>query len=119
MPSRELELRDAALAAFRTPLWTITTSEAELKEIGSYTDKGDYDFICNRYWTLYSDETRGEDQVKQGKPKELVATERAAFLMDAATLGANSIKSWKDVQAPLAEMYERAQIMHLVKLVNA
>ena len=119
MPSRELELRDAALAAFRTPLWTIATSEAELKEIGSYTGKGDYDFICNRYWTLYADETRGEDQIKQGKPKELVATERAAFLMDAATLGANDIKEWKDVREKLSAMYEEADILHLAKLVKA
>jgi hypothetical protein len=41
----------------------------------------------DKFWNLYTDERLQE--IKQGKRPEQVALDRAAFLMDAALLGAN------------------------------
>jgi hypothetical protein len=45
----------------------------------------------DKFWKLYEDERLQE--IKQGKRPEQVALDRAAFLMDAALLGAN-VRGW-------------------------
>jgi cytochrome c553 len=47
-----------------------------------------------KFYKLYLDERLQE--VKQGKRPEQVAADRAAFLMDAAMLGANVSRRWEE-----------------------
>lgn len=86
MKGRELEMRDAALAALRTPLWTVAL-EAEDLDMVLTAAKSGRDKAQEKFWKLYQDERLQE--IKQGKRPEQVALDRAAFLMDAALLGAN------------------------------
>lgn len=86
MKGRELEMRDAALAALRTPLWTVALEGADL-DLVLGAAKSSREKAQEKFWKLYEDERLQE--IKQGKRPEQVAADRAAFLMDAALLGAN------------------------------
>lgn len=86
MAGRELEMRDAALAALRTPLWTVALEQEDL-DLVLGAAKSSRVKAQEKFWKLYEDERLQE--IKQGKRPEQVALDRAAFLMDAALLGAN------------------------------
>lgn len=85
MKGRELEMRDAALAALRTPLWTVALEGEDLDMVLGAA-KSSREKAADKFWKLYQDERLQE--IKQGKRPEQVALDRAAFLMDAALVGA-------------------------------
>jgi hypothetical protein len=115
MKGRDLEMRDAALAALRTPLWTVALEGADLDMVLGAA-KSSREKAQEKFWKLYEDERLQE--IKQGKRPEQVALDRAAFLMDAALLGANGIGSWKEARGPIADLYEEARMTELAKFVR-
>lgn len=115
MKGRELEMRDAALAALRTPLWTVAQEAGDLDMVLEAA-RSNRQKAQDKFWKLYEDERLQE--IKQGKRPEQVSLDRAAFLMDAALLGANGIKSWSEVRQPLAELYAEAGMNELATFVK-
>ena len=116
MKGREQEMRDAALAALRTPLWTVAR-EGEDLEMVLTAARSSKEKAADKFWKLYEDERLQE--IKQGKRPEQVSLDRAAFLMDAALVGANGIKGWEEVRGPLGELYREAGMTELAKFVEA
>jgi hypothetical protein len=116
MKGREQEMRDAALAALRTPLWTVAR-EGEDLEMVLTAARSSKEKAADKFWKLYEDERLQE--IKQGKRPEQVSLDRAAFLMDAALVGANGIQGWEEVRGPLAELYREAGMTELAKFVEA
>jgi len=115
MKGRELEMRDAAFAALRTPLWTVADDDGDLEMVLNAA-KSSREKAADKFWKLYEDERLQE--VKQGKLPEQVALDRAAYLMDAALVGGNGIRSWSDVRPPLAELYREAGMRELADFVK-
>jgi hypothetical protein len=115
MKGRELEMRDAAFAALRTPLWTVADDDGDLEMVLNAA-KSSREKAADKFWKLYEDERLQE--VKQGKLPEQVALDRAAYLMDAALVGGNGIRSWSDVRPPLAELYREAGMRELADFVE-
>ena len=109
-------MRDAALAALRTPLWTVAR-EGEDLEMVLTAARSSKEKAADKFWKLYEDDRLQE--IKQGKRPEQVLLDRAAFLMDAALVGANGIKGWEEVRGPLAELYREAGMTELAKFVQA
>jgi len=115
MKGRELEVRDAAFAALRTPLWTVAREMEDL-ELVLMAARSSKEKAAEKFWKLYEDERLQE--IKQGKQPEQVSLDRAAFLMDAALVGANGIKGWEEVRGPLADLYRDAGMTDLAKFVE-
>ncbi len=71
MKNREEEMRDAALAALRTPLWTVAQEQEDLDMV-LQAAKSNREKAQDKFWKLYEDERLQE--IKQGKLPAQVRT---------------------------------------------
>mmetsp|Transcript_5088 Transcript_5088/g.15224 ORF Transcript_5088/g.15224 Transcript_5088/m.15224 type:complete len:328 (+) Transcript_5088:102-1085(+) len=96
---RDAESKDAAKYALQLPLWTLGDSLTEISTIAGYQDPSSLTKIFKR---LAEDERL--DEIKQGKPAEQVALDRAAYLLD--YVYAEGKNTWESVRSHLADLYE-------------
>lgn len=96
---RDLEARDAARCALMMPMWTLGMGGMErMRVLAGYQEK---ESLTKIYQGLASD--KREKEVQEGKKKEQVALDRAAFLMDLCAVQGGE---WETVRMELADLYE-------------
>uniref|UniRef100_A0A7S3EKV4 Uncharacterized protein n=1 Tax=Rhodosorus marinus TaxID=101924 RepID=A0A7S3EKV4_9RHOD len=109
--NRNSEARDAARYALQLPLWTLGDSLQEMGQIAGYQDETSLQKIFKR---LAEDER--ENEIKDGKPKEQVALDRAAYLMD-YTYAAGG--SWDEIKDELAALYNEGMVTDSASFLKA
>eukprot|EP00177_Eucheuma_denticulatum_P006685 GFKZ01012157.1.p1 GENE.GFKZ01012157.1~~GFKZ01012157.1.p1 ORF type:complete len:236 (-),score=47.75 GFKZ01012157.1:645-1277(-) len=108
---RDGEARDAARVALQMPLWTLGKGGVDrMREMAGYKEKESLERIYRR---LYEDEREAE--IKEGKPKEQVALDRAAFLLDLCVVEGSG---WESVRMQVAELYEQGGMADFATFVR-
>ncbi|KAL5705659.1 hypothetical protein ACHQM5_023934 [Ranunculus cassubicifolius] len=104
---RELEAKDAARGALKSPWWTLGCTYQEVAEIAQWDDE-QIEFIKEKV----SEEGKEED-LKKGKAPAQVALDEAAFLLDLASLDGD----WGNIEDRIAKCYEMAGLHDIARFV--
>ncbi|XP_020270712.1 uncharacterized protein LOC109845868 [Asparagus officinalis] len=104
---RNLEAKDAARGALKSPWWTLGCRYHEVAEIAEWDDE-QIEYIKEKV----SDEVKLED-LKKGKAPEQVALDEAAFLLDLASVEG----TWDEVIDRVAACYVEAGLHEVAKFV--
>eukprot|EP00899_Mesostigma_viride_P000833 jgi/Mesvir1/10750/Mv13819-RA.1 len=107
---RQLECRDAARMALRSPWWTLGTPFEVIANLAEYGRENGIKQLRERI----SEEAALND-AQQGKAPAQIALDRAAFTMDIAV----AEKSWPETLPRLAELYKEGGMPDVAKLVLA
>lgn len=111
---RELEARDAARFSLTMPLWTMG-SVAEVREMGAVAGYQDAQSLGKIYRRLYEDERVQE--IADGKPREQVALDRAAWLLDVCVAD-QDWGGWEEIREPLASLFDEASMNDMAIFVR-
>jgi hypothetical protein len=104
---RNVEAKDAARVALRSPWWTLGCPYEEVASIAQWEDE-QIEFIREKV----SDEGRFED-LHKGKAPIQVALDVAAFLLDLASIEG----TWSESLNHIAKCYEEAGLHHISNFV--
>ncbi|XP_042470367.1 protein IN CHLOROPLAST ATPASE BIOGENESIS, chloroplastic-like [Zingiber officinale] len=104
---RNLEAKDAARGALKSPWWTLGFKYQDVADIAEWEDE-QIEYIKEKI----TEEGRMED-LKKGKAPEQVALDEAAFLMDLASIDG----SWNEVVDRIAECYMEAGLHDIAKFI--
>jgi hypothetical protein len=108
--NRLQEARDVARAALQLPLWTLNYDVFQVGSVaGFHTPETSFPQIYRKL----AEDKRQKD-IENGKPKEQVALDRAAFLLDVAFL---EDASYQDMKSLLAQLYEEANLPDIARFV--
>jgi hypothetical protein len=112
---RPAEARDAARFGLQMPLWTAGGADAvrRLALVAGYVEE---DSLGKIYRRLYEDER--ESEIADGKAKEQVALDRAAYLLD-VRVAEGAPGGWEeDVCEGLAELYADAGLADVATFIR-
>lgn len=112
---RESEARDAARFGLQMPLWTAGPQE-DLRRLAKIAGYEDEESLGKIYRRLYED--LRENEIAEGKPKEQVALDRAAYLLDLAVAEGVSDVWESDVCEGIAELYAEAGLAEVATFVR-
>lgn len=104
---RNLEAKDSARVALKSPWWTLGCKYHEVASIAQWDDE-QIEYIKERV----TKEGRQED-IKKGKEPAQVALDEAAFLLDLASVEG----TWDDNLERIAECYQEAGLHEIAKFV--
>nr|XP_027077710.1 protein IN CHLOROPLAST ATPASE BIOGENESIS, chloroplastic-like isoform X1 [Coffea arabica] len=104
---RNLEAKDSARVALKSPWWTLGCNYHEVASIAQWDDE-QIEYIKERV----TKEGRQED-IKRGKEPAQVALDEAAFLLDLASVEG----TWDDNLERIAECYQEAGLHEIAKFV--
>ncbi|XP_026402599.1 uncharacterized protein LOC113298129 isoform X2 [Papaver somniferum] len=104
---RNLEAKDAARGALKSPWWTLGCRYQEVAEIAEWEDE-QIEFIKEKV----SEQGKQED-LQKGKAPAQVSLDEAAFLLDLASIDG----TWSDFEQRIAECYEEAGLHDISKFV--
>ncbi|OVA15640.1 hypothetical protein BVC80_1313g30 [Macleaya cordata] len=104
---RNLEAKDAARGALKSPWWTLGCRYQEVAEIAEWEDE-QIEYIKEKV----TEEGKQED-LKKGKAPAQVALDEAAFLLDLASIEG----TWADFEERIAECYEEAGLRDIARFV--
>ncbi|XP_027073689.2 protein IN CHLOROPLAST ATPASE BIOGENESIS, chloroplastic isoform X3 [Coffea arabica] len=104
---RNLEAKDSARVALKSPWWTLGCNYHEVASIARWDDE-QIEYIKERV----TKEGRQED-IKRGKEPAQVALDEAAFLLDLASVEG----TWDDNLERIAECYQEAGLHEIAKFV--
>eukprot|EP00871_Galdieria_phlegrea_P003883 jgi/Galph1/4496/GphlegSOOS_G3167.1 len=105
------EARDAARAALQLPLWTLKYDPVEVAHVAGFQEP---EVSFQQIYRRLAEDKREKD-IENGKPKEQVALDRAAYLLDLAII--ENI-SYNDIKEKLADLYLQAQLPDIAQLVS-
>lgn len=105
---RNIEAKDAARGALKSPWWTLGCRYHEVAEIAQWDDE-QIEYIKEKV----TEEGKLED-LKKGKPPEQVALDEAAFLLDLASVEG----TWDEVVDRVAACYAEAGLAEVAKFVS-
>lgn len=111
---RELEARDAARFCLTMPLWTMG-SVAEVRDMGIVAGYQDAQSLGKIYRRLYEDEQKQE--IADGKSREQVALDRAAWLLDVCVAD-QEWAGWEEIREPLASLFDEASMNDIAIFVR-
>ncbi|XP_047315511.1 protein IN CHLOROPLAST ATPASE BIOGENESIS, chloroplastic-like [Impatiens glandulifera] len=104
---REVEAKDAARGALKSPWWTLGCEYKEVAAIAQWDDE-QIEYIKEKV----TEEGRQED-LKKGKDLAQVMLDETAFLLDLASVDG----TWDDFLERIAECYEEAGLHDIAKFV--
>ncbi|XP_021840165.1 protein IN CHLOROPLAST ATPASE BIOGENESIS, chloroplastic-like isoform X2 [Spinacia oleracea] len=104
---RDLEAKDAARGALKSPWWTLGYKYQEVAEIAKWKDEQ----ICYVKKKL-TDEGKRED-LSRGKELAQIALDQAAFLLDLASVEGN----WDDFVDRISECYKVAGLHDMARFI--
>eukprot|EP00250_Pteridium_aquilinum_P009330 c18600_g1_i1 orf=309-1364(-) len=104
---RELEARDAAKVALKSPWWTLGCQYEEIAKIAGWGDEQ------IEYMKEKVTEEGGKEEVNKGKLPAQVALDQAAFLLDLASVDG----SWDKIREQLAGCYKEAGLDHMSNFI--
>ncbi|KAF8410092.1 hypothetical protein HHK36_002614 [Tetracentron sinense] len=104
---RNIEAKDAARVALKSPWWTLGCKYEEVAEIAQWEDE-QIEYIKEKV----TEEGRQED-LKKGKAPTQIALDEAAFLLDLASIEG----SWADFLERIAECYKEAGLDDIARFV--
>ncbi|ERN16625.1 hypothetical protein AMTR_s00051p00066360 [Amborella trichopoda] len=104
---RNLEAKDAARVALKSPWWTLGCKYEHVAEIAQWEDE-QIEYIRERV----TEEGRRED-LKKGKAPAQVALDQAAFLMDLASVDG----TWLEIEDQVADCYEEAGLPEIARFI--
>ncbi|KAH7294368.1 hypothetical protein KP509_28G068500 [Ceratopteris richardii] len=108
---RDLEAKDAAKVALKSPWWTLGCKYEDVAKIAGWGDEQ------IEYMKEKVTEEGKKEELHKGKAPAQIALDQAAFLLDLASIDG----SWDDIRSQLAECYREAglaQISDFVLLTN-
>lgn len=105
---RDLEARDAARGALKSPWWTLGYRYQEVAEMAQWKDEQIY-YIKKKL----SEEGKQED-LSRGKEPAQIALDEAAFLLDLASVEG----TWDEFVDRIAECYKRAGLPDIARFVS-
>ncbi|GJQ11764.1 hypothetical protein GpartN1_g3555.t1 [Galdieria partita] len=108
--NRMQEARDAARAALQLPLWTLNDDPFQVGFVAGFQSP---ETSFPQIYRKLANDKRQKD-IENGKPKEQVALDRAAFLLDVTFLENNS---YQDIKELLAQLYEEAKLPDIARFV--
>ncbi|GJD10785.1 hypothetical protein Gasu2_49550 [Galdieria sulphuraria] len=108
--NRMQEARDAARAALQLPLWTLNYDVFQVGYVAGFQSP---ESSFPQIYRKLANDKRYKD-IENGKPKEQVALDRAAFLLDVTFLENNS---YQDIKDSLAQLYEEAHLPDVARFV--
>ncbi|KAE9613038.1 hypothetical protein Lal_00027533 [Lupinus albus] len=104
---RNVEAKDAARGALKSPWWTLGCEYEEVAHIAQWEDE-QIEYIKERV----TEEGRQED-LKKGKAPAQVALDEAAFLLDLASIEG----TWDEYVEQIAKCYEEAGLDDVAKFI--
>lgn len=104
---RQLEAKDAAKVALKSPWWTLG---CQYKEVAKLAGWGDEQI---EYMKEKVTEEGKKEEVNKGKLPAQVALDQAAFLLDLASVDGN----WDNIREQLSSCYKEAGFDHLSKFI--
>ncbi|KAJ4714840.1 putative Cyclin delta-3 [Melia azedarach] len=100
---RNLEAKDAARGALKSPWWTLGCKYQEVAQIAQWEDE-QIEYIKGKV----TEEGKQED-LNKGKPRAQIALDEAAFLLDLASVEG----TWDDSVQRVAECYKEAGLHNI------
>ncbi|KAL1824291.1 hypothetical protein ACET3Z_011069 [Daucus carota] len=104
---RNMEAKDAARGALKSPWWTLGCTYQEVASIAQWDDE-QIEFIKEKV----SEEGKRDD-LKKGKEPAQVALDEAAFLLDLASIDG----TWDEVVERIAECYKEGGLQDMANFV--
>ncbi|RWR83010.1 hypothetical protein CKAN_01175000 [Cinnamomum micranthum f. kanehirae] len=104
---RNLEAKDAARGALKSPWWTLGCRYHEVADIAEWEDE-QIEYIKEKV----SEEGKNED-LKKGKAPPQVALDQAAFLLDLASVEG----TWSDIIEQIAACYKEAGLHDMARFI--
>ncbi|OMO79082.1 hypothetical protein COLO4_24563 [Corchorus olitorius] len=104
---RNLEAKDAARGALKSPWWTLGCKYHEVACIAGWED-GQIEYIREKL----TEEGRQED-LNKGKPPTQIALDEAAFLLDLSSVKG----TWDDSLEQIAQCYKEAGLHDIARFV--
>ncbi|XP_054823218.1 protein IN CHLOROPLAST ATPASE BIOGENESIS, chloroplastic-like isoform X2 [Prosopis cineraria] len=104
---RNVEAKDAARGALKSPWWTLGCKYEDVAKIAQWDDE-QIEYIKEKV----TEEGRQED-IKKGKAPQQVVLDEAAFLMDLASIEG----TWDDYLERIAECYEEAGLNDIARFI--
>ncbi|KAB1214745.1 hypothetical protein CJ030_MR5G004896 [Morella rubra] len=104
---RNVEAKDAARGALKSPWWTLGCKYQEVAEIAQWEDE-QIEYIKEKV----TEEGKEED-LKKGKPPVQVALDEAAFLLDLSSVEGN----WDESVERISECYKEAGLPEVARFV--
>ncbi|GAA0152113.1 hypothetical protein LIER_10673 [Lithospermum erythrorhizon] len=105
---RNVEAKDAARGALKSPWWTLGCEYQEVAAIAQWEDE-QIEFIKEKV----SEEGKEED-LKKGKDPTQIALDEAAFLLDLASVEG----TWDESVERIADCYKRAGLEEIAKFIS-
>lgn len=104
---RNMEAKDAARGALKSPWWTLGCTYQEVANIAQWDDE-QIEFIKEKV----SEEGKRDD-LKKGKEPAQIALDEAAFLLDLASIDG----SWDEILERIAECYKEGGLQDMANFV--
>ncbi|XP_019182424.1 PREDICTED: uncharacterized protein LOC109177511 [Ipomoea nil] len=107
MVGRNVEAKDAARGALKSPWWTLGCEYQKVANMAQWEDE-QIEFVKEKV----TQEGRQED-LKKGKDPAQIALDEAAFLLDLASIDGK----WDDYLERIAECYKEAGLHDIASFV--